>query len=106
MKAIGVDSLSYKSLFVVKYIAFAILGGIIGMFAGIPLGKFMVSKFVVNTLNPDKMIVISLGVISCIVFVLLMILFSFTPKAGNSRRSCHTNPSYSDNIPSRHIRRR
>ena len=47
------------------------------MFAGIPLGKFMVSKFVVNTLNPDKMIVISLGVISCIVFVLLMILFSF-----------------------------
>ncbi len=77
MKAIGVDSLSYKSLFVVKYIAFAILGGIIGMLSGIPLGKFMVSKFVVNTLNPDKMIVISLGVISCIVFVLLMILFSF-----------------------------
>ena len=77
MKAIGVNSVSYKSLFVVKYIAFAIVGGIIGLFGGIPLGKYMVSRFVVNTLNPDKKVVILLGVISCIVFILMMLIFSF-----------------------------
>ena len=76
MKAIGVDSLSYKSLFVVKYIAFAIFGGVVGLIAGIPLEKNMVSRFVTNTLNPDKNVIILLGVITCIVFVLMMLSFS------------------------------
>ena len=31
MKAIGVDSLAYKSLFIVKYIAFALLSGVLGI---------------------------------------------------------------------------
>ncbi|MBO7362409.1 MAG: ABC transporter permease [Lachnospiraceae bacterium] len=77
MRAIGVDSLSYKSLFVVKYIAFAVLGGVIGLIAGIPLEKYMVSRFVTNTLNPDKNVIILLGVITCIIFMLLMLVFSF-----------------------------
>ena len=77
MRAIGVDSLSYKSLFVVKYIAFAVLGGVIGLIAGIPLEKYMVSRFVTNTLNPDKKVIVLLGVITCIIFMLLMLVFSF-----------------------------
>ena len=77
MRAIGVDSLSYKSLFVVKYIAFAVLGGVIGLIAGIPLEKYMVSRFVTNTLNPDENVIVLLGVITCIIFMLLMLVFSF-----------------------------
>ena len=77
MKAIGVDSLSYRSLFIVKYIAFACLGGVIGVIAGIPLEKFIVGMFVVNTLSPDSSVILLLGVIGSIVFILLMTAFAF-----------------------------
>ena len=76
MKAIGVDSLSYKILFIVKYIAFAIIGGIVGLVAGIPLCEVFVSKFVVNTLSPDRSVIIILGIAGSILFILLMIAFS------------------------------
>lgn len=77
MKAIGVDSLSYKTLFIVKYIAFAILGGIVGLFAGVPLQEKLVSRFVVNTLSPDKNVIILMGILGSTAFILLMIAFSF-----------------------------
>ena len=76
MKAIGVDSLSYKILFIVKYIAFAAIGGFVGLIAGIPLCELFVSRFVVNTLSPDRAVIILLGIIGSILFILLMIAFS------------------------------
>ncbi len=76
MKAIGVDSLSYKMLFIVKYIAFAIIGGFVGLVAGIPLGEVFVSRFVVNTLSPDRGVIILLGLAGSFIFILLMIAFS------------------------------
>lgn len=76
MKAIGVDSLSYKMLFIVKYIAFAIIGGVVGLVAGIPLSEVFVSKFVVNTLNPDRSVMIILGLAGSALFILLMLAFS------------------------------
>ncbi|MBO4389616.1 MAG: FtsX-like permease family protein [Lachnospiraceae bacterium] len=77
MKAIGVDSISYKTLFIVKYIAFAIFGAVAGLFAGIPLSKYMVSRFIYNTLNPDDLTYILISLLSGIGFVGLMILFSY-----------------------------
>ena len=77
MKAIGVDSLAYKSLFIVKYIAFAILSGVLGIIAGIPLCRFMINNFIVNTLTPQTEVFIVLGIIMSCSFTLLMILFSF-----------------------------
>ncbi|MBO7355124.1 MAG: FtsX-like permease family protein [Lachnospiraceae bacterium] len=77
MKAIGVDSLSYRSLFIVKYIAFACLGGIVGLIAGIPLEKYIVGMFVVNTLSPDIRVILLLGVIGSVTFILLMTAFAF-----------------------------
>ncbi len=77
MKAIGVDSLSYKSLFIIKYLVFAVMGGVIGIIAGIPLGDFLVSRFVINTLSPDRGVILLLGAAGSILFILLMILFSF-----------------------------
>ncbi len=77
MKAIGVDSLSYKTLFIIKYIAFAVLGGAVGLIAGIPLQKELVGRFVINTLSPDRSVMIMLGISGSVIFVLLMIAFSF-----------------------------
>ena len=77
MKAIGVDSLSYKSLFIVKYIAFALLGGMIGSLAGTALCRYMIRNFITNTLNPDSGVLIAIGVVISLLFVLLMILFSY-----------------------------
>ncbi len=77
MKAIGVDSLAYKSLFIVKYIAFAVLSGVLGIIFGIPLCRFMINHFIVNTLTPKTEVFIVLGIIMSISFILLMIIFSF-----------------------------
>ncbi len=77
MKAIGVDSLAYKSLFIVKYIAFALISGVLGIVFGIPLSRFMINHFIVNTLTPKTEVFIVLGVIMSVSFTLLMIIFSF-----------------------------
>ena len=77
MKAIGVDSLSYRSLFIVKYIAFAVLGGVIGSIAGTILCRLMIRNFVSNTINPDISGLLMMGVFCSLAFILMMILFSF-----------------------------
>ena len=77
MKAIGVDSLAYKSLFIVKYIAFALLSGVLGIFFGIPLCRFMINHFIINILTPNTRVFIILGIIMSFSFALLMIAFSF-----------------------------
>lgn len=77
MKAIGVDSLSYKSLFIVKYVAFATIGSVAGLFAGIPLGKMMIGRFVFNTICLDDFLYALLGILAGIIFILVIVLFSF-----------------------------
>ena len=77
MKAIGVDSLSYKALFIVKYIAFAMVGGVIGLILGMPISRFMVNNFIINTVNPKLGIFLLISLISTTSFVLIMIMFSF-----------------------------
>lgn len=77
MKAIGVDSLSYKALFIVKYIAFAIVGGVIGLIAGMPISRYMVNNFIINTINPGLGAFLLISLISTTAFVLIMITFSF-----------------------------
>ena len=77
MKAIGVDSLSYKALFIVKYIAFAMVGGVIGLILGMPISRFMVNNFMINTVNPKLGIFLLISLISTTSFVLIMIMFSF-----------------------------
>lgn len=75
MKAIGVDSIAYKSLFIVKYIAFAVIGGLSGIIFGIPLCRFMLNHFMINTLTPKTEVFIVLGMITSISFIFLMIIF-------------------------------
>lgn len=77
MKAIGVDSLSYKTLFVVKYIAFTILGGFAGLLGGIPLVTYLVNGFVVHTLNPPKGLSILFAVLTDLFLMLIILFFAF-----------------------------
>ena len=77
MKAIGVDSLSYKSLFIVKYVAFAVFGAMVGLLVGIPLGNWMIGRFIFHTVSMDAASYALLGIAAGLSFIALMILFSF-----------------------------
>lgn len=79
MKAIGVYSLSYKTLFAVKYFVFAILGGIIGLPLALVLGKMFINRFSFHIIYPAKSAQIMIAVISvcmCILFIIGFILLS------------------------------
>ena len=77
MKAIGVWSLSYKVFFILKYLLFAVAGGVLGLPLGFFLNKLLFDKFVMNTVYPDPLILILIGVVVSLVTITLIILFSF-----------------------------
>ncbi|MBO4637423.1 MAG: hypothetical protein J5685_09795 [Clostridiales bacterium] len=77
MKAIGVWSFSYKSLFIVKYIAFAIAGGLIGLPVGFFLTRLLFIKFIIHIIFPPMSAIIMISVFAVLVTVLFMIGFSF-----------------------------
>lgn len=76
MKAIGVDSFQFRWLFAAKYIAFAIVGGIIGMCAGIPLARIMLNMFNKNTIMPDTGVLVLISVIAVTGIIALLLLFT------------------------------
>lgn len=77
MKAIGVWSLSYKTLFIVKYLAFAVVGGAIGLPLGFFLSKLLFRKFVMNIMFPDAVMMTIIGLSACLLTILVIALFSF-----------------------------
>ena len=77
MKAIGVWSLSYKTLFIVKYLFFAVIGGVIGLPCGFLLSKLLFNKFVMNIMFPDQVMMTMIGIGASIVTILVIIIFSF-----------------------------
>ena len=77
MKAIGVWSFSYKTLFIVKYIAFAIVGGAVGIPLGFAMCKVLFDKFVMHEVFPDSGTLFAIGMFAGTLTVLLIVLFSF-----------------------------
>ena len=77
MKAIGVWSLSYKTLFIVKYLFFAVLGGVIGLPLGFFLSKLLFNKFVMHVMYPDVSMMVIISAAASIATILLIVLFSF-----------------------------
>ena len=76
MRAIGVDSLKFRWLFAAKYIAFAVVGGIIGAAIGFPVSRKVVLMFGSGRINPPSEIMTALGIAAVAGIVLVMILFS------------------------------
>ena len=77
MKAIGVWSLSYKTLFIVKYLFFAAAGGVIGLPLGFFLSKLLFNKFVMHIMYPDVKMMVLIGTAASLATILLIIIFSF-----------------------------
>lgn len=77
MKAIGVYSLAYRAIFAAKYLAFAVLGGLIGIPVSMPLIKYTTSTFIINIVYPEIMTVLLLSVASTCVCVAVIIGFIF-----------------------------
>lgn len=77
MKAIGVYSFSYRTLFAVKYIAFAIAGGIIGIPVAMPLGKMLMQRFMIHIILPtlSERILISLMAVLFMMSVVITFVF-------------------------------
>ncbi len=87
MKAIGVYSFSYRVLFAVKYIVFAVVGGIIGMFAAIPLGDILMDRFVIHVIQPVWTERIVIAIIAVLVLILIMVLFTLYSLSGMNKIS-------------------
>ncbi|MCR5807531.1 MAG: FtsX-like permease family protein [Oscillospiraceae bacterium] len=79
MKALGADSFSFRWLFAAKYIAFAVIGGIIGVFIGVPAGRYLIDRFFENmsyAISGVDIVVAAVATASITVFVILYILVS------------------------------
>lgn len=77
MKAIGVYSFSYRTLFAVKYIAFAIVGGIIGIPIAMPMGKLLMNQFMIHIILPTQTMRMVMAIIAVVCMILIMVLFTF-----------------------------
>ena len=76
MKALGVDSFRFRWLFAAKYIAFAVIGGMVGIIAGLPAAGALINMFGPDCILPERWEMILIGVLSVIVIIIVMIAFS------------------------------
>lgn len=75
MKAIGVWSFSYKLLYVVKYMAFCVVCGLIGLPLGFMLSEKIYDVFVYDVIFPDKVTMIMIGVSAMLVNIAFILFF-------------------------------
>ena len=75
MKAIGVWSFSYKTLFVVKYAAFGVLCGLLGLPLGFLLTKKIYENFVYDILFPKFTEMVAIGAVAMAVNIFFVLLF-------------------------------
>lgn len=76
MKALGVDSFRFRWIFAAKYIAFAVIGGVIGIAAGLPLSSMALGMFSPDCILPERWKLILLGVLCVLCIIAAMIGFS------------------------------
>ena len=76
MRAIGVDSPRYRWMFAATYVVFAIIGGIAGVTAGVPLSKKCISRFCTNMLSTNHKMPVYIAVVVSAVILILILLFS------------------------------
>lgn len=76
MKAVGIDNGSIRSLYIVKYLAIAVVGTLIGYFGSVPLGDMMMKtvseNMVLGSENGTLM-----GLLSSVVVVIMILLFCY-----------------------------
>ena len=75
MRAMGIDSLRFRWLFVANYISFAVTGGIIGIIAGIPLSYKLMHLFAGGVVYPPVHELVLIGTASALLMASSIILF-------------------------------
>lgn len=77
MKAIGLQNRSIRALYLVKYFGIALIGAVIGYFAGVPFGKILLESVSENmVLGNDNSVLI--GILCCTAVVAIILLFSWS----------------------------
>ena len=76
MRAIGVDSFKYRWMFAATYITFAFVGGIVGLFAGVPLSRYILRQFCKNMISGSPYTVYIIAVLVSIFMSFAIIIFA------------------------------
>lgn len=77
MKAMGVYSFSYKALFAIKYLAFAVVGGFIGLPLALVFSKKLINTFAYHIIFPSRFSQVLLSVGSVLICIIFIIIFTF-----------------------------
>ena len=76
MKALGLSNVSIRSLYIVKYLAIAVIGAAVGFFCSLPLSSIMLGTVSKNmVLGTENGVV--LGVVSSVCVVAVIMLFCY-----------------------------
>lgn len=76
MKAVGIDNGSIRGLYIVKYLAIAVVGTLIGYFCSVPLGNMMM-KNVSENMVLDSESGTLIGILSSGFVVIIILLFCY-----------------------------
>lgn len=78
MKAIGLKDSGIKGIYMIKYLAIAVSGAVIGLLAGLPFGKVLLQTSMANILAEDTHPVIGINILCAATVVLLVLIFCYT----------------------------
>ncbi|MDE7362041.1 MAG: ABC transporter permease, partial [Oscillospiraceae bacterium] len=76
MKAVGIDNGSIRSLYIVKYLAIALVGTLIGYFCSVPLGDMMMKTVSENIILGSESSTL-MGLLSSAAVVVIILLFCY-----------------------------
>lgn len=76
MKAVGIGNGSIRSLYIVKYLAIAVVGTLIGYFCSVPLGDMMLKTVSENIVLSSESGIL-MGLLSSAAVVILILLFCY-----------------------------
>lgn len=77
MKAVGIDNGSIRSLYIVKYLAIAVVGTLIGYFCSVPLGDMMMKTVSGNMVLSSESGTL-MGLLSSGLVVIIILLFCYS----------------------------
>ena len=76
MKAVGIGNASIRSLYIVKYLAIAVAGALIGYFSSIPLRRMMMKTVSENMVLGSESGTL-MGILSSVAVVIMILLFCY-----------------------------
>ncbi|MDO4333874.1 MAG: FtsX-like permease family protein [Eubacteriales bacterium] len=78
MKAIGIRDLSIKGIYLLKYLAIAVLGAAVGLGISFPFEKLLLSQTITNLVVSDVENKAEINILCAIAIVLIVLLFCYS----------------------------